>query len=105
MPQTSVKRGASAPEALLDFAWALGSAFMRQLLELFSQGEFEEAAELVRARRVAQLAQRLDFDLADALAGDGERLADFLERVLAAVLQPEAHLDDLFLARGQRLQH
>jgi hypothetical protein len=50
-------------------------------LELFSQREFEEGAKLVRARRMPQLAQRLGFDLADALAGDGERLADFFERV------------------------
>jgi hypothetical protein len=44
---------------------------------------------------VAQLAQRLGFDLANALAGDGKGLADLLERVLAAVLQAKAHLDDL----------
>src|ERR1700682_6313755 len=68
---------------------------------LFSRGEFEEGAELVRARRMPQLAQHLGLDLADALAGDGQHLAHFLERVLAAVLQPEAHLDDLFLAGSE----
>ena len=51
-----------------------------------------------------QLAQRLGLDLADALAGEGEHLAHFLERVLVAVFQPEAHLDDLFLAGSERLQ-
>ena len=74
-------------------------------LELISRGGFEEDAELARSRRMAQLAKRLGFDLADALACDGERLAHFFERVLGAVLQPEAHLDDLFLARRERLQH
>ena len=57
------------------------------------------------AAGVAQFAQRLGFDLADALARDREVLADFFERVLAAVLQAEAHLDDLLFARRERLQH
>jgi hypothetical protein len=71
-------------------------------LGLILRSEFEEDAELARA--VAQLAQRLGFDLADTFTGEGESLAHFLERVLAAVLQPEAHLDDLFLARREGLQ-
>src|SRR6266851_7188404 len=74
-------------------------------LELISRGKFEEGAELARAGGVPQLVQGLDFDLADTFAGEGERLAHFLERVLAAVFQPEAHLDDLFLAWGERLQY
>src|ERR1700682_2535582 len=53
------------------------------LLELISRGEFEEGAELARAGGVPQLAQGLGFDLADTFAGEGERLAHFLERVLA----------------------
>ena len=52
-----------------------------------------------------QLAQRLGFDLPDAFAGDGERLPYFFERVLAAVFQAEAHLDDFFFARRQRSEH
>ncbi len=55
-------------------------------------------------RRGCELAQRLGFDLADTFTGEGERLAHFGERVLAAVLQPEAHLGDLFLTRGEGLQ-
>src|SRR6266446_1193986 len=51
-----------------------------------------------------QLAQRFGFDLADAFAGYGERLADFFQSVLAAVFEAEAHLDDFFFARGQRAQ-
>src|SRR6266851_3006338 len=73
--------------------------------ELISRRGFEEDAELARAGGVPQLAERLGFDLADALAGEGERLSHFFERVLPAVFQPEAHLDDLFLARGERLQY
>src|SRR6185437_900123 len=65
---------------------------------------FEKRLQATAARRVAQLAERLGLDLADALAGDGEALADFFERVLAAVADAEAHLDDLFIARRQRLQ-
>ena len=48
---------------------------------------------------MAQLAQGLGFDLADAFAGDLERLANFLQRVLAAISQAKAHLDDFLLAR------
>src|SRR5438552_2408936 len=41
----------------------------------------------------------------NAIASDCERLADFLQGVLAAILQPETHLDDFFFARSQRAQH
>jgi hypothetical protein len=34
---------------------------------------------------VAEFAERLGFDLADAFARDGEALADFLKRALGAV--------------------
>ena len=47
-----------------------------------------------------QLAQRLRFDLADALARDLKHLADLLERAGTAVLQPEAQLENALLARG-----
>src|SRR5208283_441524 len=63
-----------------------------------------ERAQLARSRRMPQLPQRFGFDLADAFTGDGERLSDFFERVLAAVFQAEAHLDDFFFARSQRAQ-
>src|SRR5438874_10257629 len=52
-----------------------------------------------------QFAQRLGFDLPDALASHGERLAYFFQGVLRAIFQAEAHLDDFFLARGQGAQH
>src|SRR5215831_6356661 len=54
---------------------------------------------------MTQLAQRLGFDLADTLAGYRERLADLFERMLGAVFQAKAHLDDLLFARGERSQH
>src|SRR5260370_286478 len=54
---------------------------------------------------MTQLAQGLGFDLPDAFARNRERLADFLERVLTAIIQAEAHLDDFFFAGCQRLQH
>ena len=53
---------------------------------------------------MAQLAQRLGLDLADALAGDREVLADFLERVLAAVGEAEAQAQHLLLARRERVE-
>src|SRR3989337_4601139 len=65
----------------------------------------QEAPELLGARRVAELAEGLGLDLPDPLAGHGEVLADLLERVLAAIRQPEAEPQHLLLARGQRGQH
>src|SRR4029453_6539689 len=66
---------------------------------------FQECAQLATPRRMPQLAKSLGFDLPNALAGDGEALADLFERVLAAVADAEPHLDHLLLARRERLQH
>src|SRR5262245_10689040 len=76
----------------------------RLVTQLLCRPSLEKRPELAAARRVPQLAQRLGLDLADALARDGEALADLLERVLAAVADTEPHLDHLLLARCQRLQ-
>jgi len=72
-----------------------------------SPGSFRFEFRLSRFARSGglELVSRGEFDLADTFAGEGERLAHFLERVLAAVLHPEAHLDDLFLAWGEGLQY
>ena len=42
---------------------------------------FKEGFQLPGARRMAQLAERLGFDLTNTFAGHGEMLADFLKRV------------------------
>jgi hypothetical protein len=47
---------------------------------------------------MAHFAQRLGFDLADALAGDVELAAHFLQRARVAVAQAEAQFQDLALA-------
>src|ERR1700730_6189581 len=54
---------------------------------------------------MTQLAQGFRFNLPDALARDCESLAELFERVLAAIVQAESHLDNCFLARGQRFQY
>ena len=54
---------------------------------------------------MTQLAQRLCFNLTNTFACDCERLSYFFKRVLAAVLQPEAHLDHLLFPRSQRAKH
>ncbi len=51
-----------------------------------------------------QLAQRLGFDLADALARDVELLAHFFQRVVGAHLDAEAHAQHLGFARGQAVE-
>src|SRR5450759_3732222 len=65
----------------------------------------EIVLELAGAARVAQLAQRLGLDLADALAGDVELLAHFLESAGPTVFEAEAKLQDATLSTGQRVQH
>src|SRR5437879_12072499 len=64
----------------------------------------QEAAELFRPRRMPELPEGLGLDLADALARDGEVLTDLLERVLAAVREPEPESQHLFLPRGERVE-
>src|SRR2546426_1108246 len=61
----------------------------------------QEAPELLRARRVPELAQRLGLDLPDPLAGDREVLPDFLQRVLATVGEAEPEPQHLLLARRE----
>src|SRR3990172_11250915 len=65
----------------------------------------EKAPEFLRPRGVAELPEGFGLDLADALAGDGEVLADLLEGVLAAVGEAEAEAEHLLLARRERVQH
>ena len=54
---------------------------------------------------MAELAQGLRLDLADALTRDVELFADLLERAGAAVDDAEAQLEHLLLARGERVEH
>ena len=61
----------------------------------------EEAFELAAANRVLQFANRLCLDLADALAGDLEDSADFLERVCVAVADAVTQFDNFAFAVGQ----
>ena len=68
-------------------------------------GSVQEVLELLAAAGVTELAQRLGFDLADALARDVELLADLFERAGTAVLDAEAQLQDLPLTRGEGGEH
>src|SRR3972149_226400 len=52
-----------------------------------------------------QLPQRLGLDLADALAGHRELLADLLPRVVGVHADAEAHAQHALLARRERGQH
>src|SRR6266545_4041144 len=65
---------------------------------------FQEAPELLGARGVPELAQGLGLDLADALPGDRKVLPDLLERVLAAIREPEAEAQHLLLAGRERVE-
>ena len=54
---------------------------------------------------MAQFAQCLCLDLANALAGDVEFFSDFFQRAAAAVLNAETQLEHFFLTGGQGAQH
>ena len=54
-----------------------------------------------RPARVLQLAQRLRLDLADALAGHRELLADLFQRVVGVHADAEAHANNALLAGSQ----
>src|SRR5438552_6427624 len=53
---------------------------------------------------MSELPEGFGFDLANALARNGEALANFFERVLAAIADAKPHLDDFLFARRQRLE-
>src|SRR2546423_7157731 len=61
--------------------------------------------EFLAARWTAQLAERLCFDLADALAGHHEFSPYLFERAAAAVFEPEPELQHLALARRQAVEN
>src|SRR5688500_4042996 len=61
----------------------------------------EEAPHLAAAARMLEVAERLGLDLADALAGDAELLADLLEGVVGVHADAEAHPEHALLARRQ----
>src|SRR5262252_9034429 len=50
---------------------------------------------------MAELAERFRLDLADALTGDLEVLADFFERVVALLADAEPHAKHLLFARRE----
>ena len=66
---------------------------------------FEEAFELPDAGRMAHLAQRFGFDLADAFAGDLKLAAHFFERAAVAIHQAKALFEHLTFAFGESVQH
>src|SRR5580765_8098467 len=85
------------PGALPIELWARRSSYHRC-------SRLQEAPELLGARGMAELAQRLGLDLPDALASDREVLADLLQRVLAAVREAEAQAQHLLFSRREGVQ-
>src|SRR5580765_2567735 len=64
-----------------------------------------ELAELAAARRVAQLAECVGLDLADALARQTELVPDLLERPGTPVVEAEAKSDDPLLAALEAVEN
>src|ERR1039457_701177 len=77
---------------------------MKSAGSLIVKRGIEERAQAMAAAGMPQFPERLGLDLPYALARHGEMLADLFERVLAAVLQSKAHLDDLLFAGTEGLQ-
>ena len=68
----------------------------RNVKKNFRQGVFpgarvQKIAQLLASRRMAELAQRLGFDLADALARHIEFLADLFERMRFGLIDGKPH--------------
>src|SRR6185312_2770042 len=94
--------------ALVASGWAGAKGAAPPTQRSAKRGAFSplhEGLEALRSRRVAQLAQRLGLDLADALARHLEVLPHLFQRVVGLLADPEAHAQHLLLARGQRGQH
>src|ERR1035437_4503807 len=79
--------------------------FMTASSDLGQHGGFEEALELAPAGRVAEFAQGLGLDLADALACDFILPAALLQGAREAFVQAVAEFQDPALALGQAVEH
>src|SRR5882724_1585319 len=64
----------------------------------------DESLERPPTERVAKFAKRLGLDLADPLAGHGEALAHFLQRMLTLLADAEAQAEDLLFLGRQRAE-
>src|SRR6187200_2658566 len=82
----------------------IGVSPLRCLSIGLSSRLLEIVLELAAPAGVSQLAKCFRFDLADALAGDVELLADLLEGAGAPVLEAEPELEHSPLAAGQGVQ-
>src|SRR3954451_4336238 len=66
---------------------------------------FQKCLQPETSAGMAEFAQSLGFNLADALARYLEVLAYLLQSVLAAIVEPEPHPDDLLFTRRKALQN
>ena len=62
-------------------------------------------AQLAATTGVAQAAQCLALDLADALSGEAEFLPDFLQGIAATILQAKTQAQDACFAWGEGAKH
>src|SRR5581483_1215202 len=80
------------------------SSALRAVPLVDALGLVDRVAQRLRLREVLELLERVVLDLPDALTRDAERAADLLERPRRAAAEPEAQLDHLALALGQRAE-
>jgi hypothetical protein len=82
-----------------------GDKFIPQVLLKIRLFEFQKSVQLPDARGVPHFAERLGFDLPDALARDPELAADFFERARVAISKAEPQLQHFSFAFGQAAKH
>src|SRR2546422_9518593 len=103
MEWTSALRSTIAVINGASLAWSGWKALVEHAGLLVLQRH--HVAELARAGGVPKLRQRLGFDLADPLPGEGELASDLLEGAGFSGDQAEAQRQDLLLPVGQRVEH
>src|SRR3989454_7419096 len=103
MEWTSALRSTIAVINGASLAWSGWKALVEHAGLLVLQRH--HVAELTRAGGVPKLRQRLGFDLADPLPGEGELASDLLEGAGFSGDQAEAQCQDLLLPVGERVEH
>ena len=79
-------------------------SFLESALTFDSKPLIKISPERPRPARMLQLAQRLGLDLPDALASDRERIAYFLQRMVAGHSEAEPHANNTLFAGREGCQ-
>ena len=79
--------------------------FIADIIHIPVSNSVQKVLQLLAPAGMAQLSEGLGLDLADALPGDVEFLADFLQRAGPSIFNAEAQFEHFFLPGGEGGQH